>query len=267
MEHIELLVRAEQSVGEIIINRPEVSNAMGDQTIREIADAYQELDANAGVKVIILSGKGRGFCSGHDLAGKSAPKPETVLGDVDLLLSQNFRLLELYEGNTPIIAKVHGYCLGGAVELVLHCDLSVASEPCKFAHPAIRGAGGSPNALIYPFALGFSKAKEYLWVTPELNGIEAAQWNLVNRAVPESELDEFVNTWALRIASMPVDNIRLMRRGLRRLLDRAGFREAVELGADLDAFGHTGPATKRWRAMVAEKGLKEAMRLRDTPFY
>src|SRR5206468_12467365 len=136
---------------------------------------------------------------------------------------------------------------GAAVEVVLLCDLSVAAEDSRFAHPAIRGAGGSPNSLIYPFALGFSRAKEYLWVTPELNGTAAADWSLVNRAVPAGELDDIVDKWAARIASMPVENIRLMRRGLRRLQDMAGFREAAEIGADLDAFGHTGPATGRWK--------------------
>jgi hypothetical protein len=65
---------------------------------------------------------------------------------------------------------------------------------------------------------------------------------------------------------MPAENIRLMRRGLRRLQELSGFREASEIGADMDAFGHTGPATARWKAAVKEFGLKEAVRRRDEAF-
>jgi hypothetical protein len=65
---------------------------------------------------------------------------------------------------------------------------------------------------------------------------------------------------------MPVENIRIMRRGLRRLQDMAGYREAAEIGADLDAFGHVGPATAQWKENVATLGLKEAVRRRDTSF-
>jgi len=265
MEHIRIEVDADRGIGSMIIDRPDCANAINDQTVNEISEAYRTLDADPRAKVIVFSGAGRGFSSGHQLGGADAP--QTVLEDIEVLVRQNNRLLDIYYGNTPVIAKVQGYCLGAAVEVILLCDLSVAAQQSKFSHPAIRGAGGSPNSLIYPFALGFSKAKEYLWVTPELNGVEAAEWKLVNKAVPQEELDEVVDKWAERIASMPVDNIRLMRRGLRRLQEMAGFREAAEIGADMDAFGHTGPATGQWKKTVKEVGLKEAIRRRDEPFY
>jgi enoyl-CoA hydratase len=267
MEHVECSSDLDSGVGQIILNRADCANAINDQTVNEISEAYRTLDADRNVRVIILSGRGKGFCSGHQLGGDQGGAPQTVIEDVETLVRQNHRLLDLYNGDTPIIAKVRGYCLGAAVELVLLCDLSVAASDCRFAHPAIRAAGGSPNSLIYPFALGFTKAKEYLWVTPHLSGDEAAGWDLVNRSVPAEELDAFVDVWAARIASMPTENIRLMRRGLRRLQDIAGFREAAEIGADMDAFGHTGPATARWKAAVKEHGLKEAVRRRDEPFY
>lgn len=267
MDHVKIVVDADRAVGSLIIDRADCANAINDQTVTEISEAYRTLDADERVKVIILSGNGRGFSSGHQLGATPSGAPPTVIEDVEILLKQNYRLLDLYYGDTPIIGKVHGYCLGAAVEVVLLCDLAVAANDSRFAHPAIRGAGGSPNSLFYPFALGFSKAKEYLWVTPELSGSEAAEWTLVNKAVPADDLDAFVDKWAARIASMPVENIRLMRRGLRRLQDMAGFREAAEIGADMDAFGHTGPATGRWKQAVKEVGLKEAVRRRDAPFF
>ena len=266
MPNVDLTVDEARAVGSMAINRPDRANAIDDRTINELSDAYRLLDSDRRVKVIILSGTGKGFCSGHDLMIDPSERPQTTMDDIDILVRQNHRLLDIYTGDTPVIAKVHGYCLGAAVELVLLCDLSVAALDSRFAHPAIRGAGGSPNSLTYPFALGFSKAKEYLWTTPQLSGREAAEWNLVNRAVASDELDGFVNVWADRIASMPQENIRLMRRGLRRLQDMMGFREAAEMGADLDALGHTGPATQRWRDTVQRVGLKEAVRLRDLPF-
>lgn len=267
MDHVKIVVDAQRGVGSLILDRADCANAVNDQTVNEISEAYRALDADSRVKVIVFSGAGRGFCSGHQLGMAPGGAPPTVIEDVEILLRQNYRLLDIYYGDTPVIAKVHGYCLGAAVELVMLCDLSVAAEDSRFAHPAIRGAGGSPNCLFYPFALGFTKAKEYLWVTPELSGSEAAEWTLVNKAVPAADLDALVDKWADRIASMPVENIRLMRRGLRRLQDMQGFREAAELGADLDAFGHTGPATAQWKQTVKEHGLKEAIKRRDAPFY
>jgi enoyl-CoA hydratase len=267
MEHVQISSDQEKGVGYVTLNRPDCANAINDQTVNEISEAYRTLDSDRSVRVIILSGSGKGFCSGHQLGGDPTSAPQNVIEDVEVLVRQNNRLLDLYYGDTPIIAKIRGYCLGAAVELVLLCDLSVAASDSRFAHPAIRAAGGSPNSLIYPFALGFTKAKEYLWVTPHLSGDEAAKWDLVNRSVPGEELDAFVDVWAARIASMPPENIRLMRRGLRRLQELSGFREAAEIGADMDAFGHTGPATARWKAAVKELGLKEAVRRRDAPFY
>lgn len=265
MEHVKIEVDAESGIGTMTIDRPDCANAINDQTVNEISEAYRALDADARVKVIIFSGAGRGFSSGHQLGGAGAP--ETVIEDVQVLVRQNHRLLDIHYGDTPVIAKIRGYCLGAAVEVMLLCDLSVVAQDSKFSHPAIRAAGGSPNSLIYPLVLGFSKAKEYLWVTPELNGAEAQEWGLVNMAVPAEELDDFVDRWAARIASMPVENIRLMRRGMRRLQDMMGYREAAEIGADMDAFGHTGPATGTWKKTVKEVGLKEAIRRRDEPFY
>jgi enoyl-CoA hydratase len=266
MDHIKISVDAGRAVGSIVIDRSDCANAINDQTVNELSEAYRTLDADSRAKVIVLSGAGRGFSSGHQLGVSPSGKPLNALEDVEVLLRQNLRLLDIYTGNTPVIGKIHGYCLGAAVELVLLCDLSLAANDSRFAHPAIRGAGGSPNCLFYPFALGFSKAKEYLWVTPELSGVEAAEWNLVNRAVPTETLDGWADKWADRIASMPVENIRIMRRGLRRLQDMAGYREAAEIGADLDAFGHVGPATAQWKENVATLGLKEAVRRRDTSF-
>jgi len=265
MEHVKIGIDADRGVGLMTIDRPDCANAINDQTVNEISQAYRTLDADQRVKVIILSGAGRGFSSGHQLGG--ANSPETVIEDIEMLVRQNHRLLDIHYGDTPVIAKVQGYCLGAAVELVLICDLAIASADSKFAHPAIRAAGGSPNSLIYACTLGFNKAKEYLWVTPELSGVEAAEWKLVNKAVPAEDLNIMTDKWAARIASMPVENIRLMRRGLRRLQDMTGFREAAEIGADMDAFGHTGPATGNWKRTVADVGLKEAIRRRDEPFY
>lgn len=260
-------IEIDGSIGRLTINRPKRSNAMNAETIQALEEGYRALDANPDVRVVVLRGNGRGFSSGHDLAPSDPDAPPlTVTQDWDLLLRQNRMLLAIWDGDTPVIASVHGYCMGHAVEVLGVCDLAIAAENSRFAHPAIRAAGGSPNASTYPFNVGFARAKEYLWVTPELTGREAAEWGFVSRAVAEDELDTLTATWARRIASMPPENIRAMRRGLRRLAEQAGFRLSIEMGADLDALAHTGDATARWRETVASVGLAEAIRLRDEAF-
>ncbi|ADP81238.1 enoyl-CoA hydratase-related protein [Pseudofrankia inefficax] len=284
-----IAVETDGPIAQLVIDKPTAANALTPDDVLALVAAYEELDAAGAAKVIVLSGRGRGFCAGHDLrrpgavegsaggpepsgaaAGAqagSAGEPESgVLDDWRGLRRSSRALLRMRDGDTPVLARVHGYCLGSGVDLMLMCDLAVATTTCRFSHPAIRAAGGTPNAMAYPSWIGTARTKEFLWVTPELTGIEAAAWGMVNRAVLPEELDDTVGEWAARIASLPKDNITIQRQHLRRIQDLAGFRQAIELGADLDTLAHTSSATSAWRSVIAEDGLPEAIRRRDQAF-
>lgn len=267
-----IVVEIDGRIGRLIIDKPDASNALAPRDVLDLAAAYAEIDASGTCNVIILSGNGKGFCAGHDLrqagadraAQDSADGP--VLADWSALRRSNDALLRIRDGDTPVLAQVHGYCLGSGLDLMLMCDLAVTTTTCRFSHPAIRSAGGTPSAMAYPAWIGAARAKEFLWVTPQLSGVEAESWGMVNKAVDPAELERTVGTWAGRIASLPKDNITIQRQHLRRIQDLAGFRSAIELGPDLDALAHTSGATVAWREAVDRHGFAEAVRRRDQNF-
>jgi enoyl-CoA hydratase len=250
------------------IDRPAKSNSLSMSTRQELRELYGELDERPDVRVIVLRGAGKGFSAGHDQTEpRPAPSGSGEVIDDWLEIGRGVATLHrLWEGFTPIIASVHGYCIGAATELMLFCDLAVATRDCRFSHPAIRSTGGSPASMPYPQFLGLRRTKEFLWVAGDINGVEAERLGLVNRAVAPDELDNVVRSWAERIASYPRENIMMQRRVLHRIAEQSSLREAMMLGVDYDVLAHQGPASAVWARTVAELGLKAAMGARDAKF-
>jgi enoyl-CoA hydratase len=251
------------SVAHIVLDRPRRANAIHRQTLPAIVEAARAAERDRDVAAIVLRGEGKGFSTGHDLSGTPA---EDVLADVEGLTRSSQLLLALWEIEKPVIAQVHGYCLGAAVDLTLVCDLVIAAEDARFGHPAMRGAGGLPPMFAYPLLLGMRRTVEFLWMQEELSGREAVDWGLANVAVPSERLTETTAEWTRRLAAMPRENIVLSKRALHRAMEIIGFRAVAQTGVEFDAIGHWGAATRSWRAQVSEVGLAEAVRLRDEPF-
>jgi enoyl-CoA hydratase len=251
------------SVAHIVLDRPRHANAIRRRTLSELVDAARTAERDRDVATIVLRGAGNGFSAGHDLT--EAP-PDDVLADADALHRSSQMLLALWEIEKPLIAQVHGYCLGAAVDLTLVCDLVITAENARFGHPAMRGAGGLPPMFAYPLLLGMRRTVEFLWMQEELDGREAVAWGLANVAVPSEQLAETTAEWTRRIAAMPRENIRLSKRALHRAMEIVGFRAVALTGVELDAIGHWGSATSSWREQVSKVGLAEAVRQRDEPF-
>lgn len=254
----------------LTLDRPQAANAIDHATLELLVRTYEELDADRSVSLAVLRGTGRGFSSGHDLAAGGEILNSLAAGDVvtdwHRLDAANRLLIRLWDGTLPLLAAVHGYCLGAAVELVMMCDFAIAAEDARFAQPALRGTGGTSTELIHAYVVGLRRAKQYLFMSQELSGREAAEWGIVNIAVPAADLDETVTVWAARIAAMPNDNIRLMRRAMHRLLDANGFRQALSAGVEMDAIAHQSRKTQGWLAKIDDVGLKQAVADRDAPF-
>ncbi|WP_432841506.1 enoyl-CoA hydratase/isomerase family protein [Dactylosporangium sp. CA-092794] len=265
-----LQVHRDGAIACLTVDRPRQANAIDNATLEQLVAAYEKFDADREVSLVVLRGAGKGFSSGHDLGSGGDILASLASGDVisdwHRLDAANRLLLRLWDGSLPILAAVHGFCLGAAVELVMMCDFAIAAEDARFAQPALRGTGGAPTELIHPFVMGLRRAKQYLWLSQELSGREAADWGLVNLAVPADQLDDTVAAWAGRIAAMPNDNIRLMRRAMHRLVDANGFRQALSAGVEIDAIAHASGKTREWLAKIDAVGLKQAVAERDLPF-
>ena len=205
MSYQNVFVTREGAIGIVQLNRPKVLNALNFEVMSELVSALEELDREAAVKVIILTGGERAFAAGADLAQMSQATP------VDLVLGRRFELWDrIRKISKPIIAVVSGYCLGGGNELAMNCDLIVASETATFGQPEVNvgiipGAGGTQRL---PRVVGKYKAMEMILTGKSISADEAYRIGLVNHVVPPESLMEEAKKIATDIASKPPISIR-----------------------------------------------------------
>ncbi len=200
MEAIE--VTRQDGVVTITLSRPQRKNAINGAMWNELLATFYEISQSASDRVVVLTGAGGDFCSGADLSGDEAgerPHQLTVMrhvGDVALALH---RLPQ------PTLAKVRGVAVGAGCNMALGCDLIVASDNARFSEIfARRGLsldfGGS---WLLPRRIGLHKAKEMALFAEIYSAAEAEAMGLVNRVVPDAELDEFVDGWAAKLLAGP----------------------------------------------------------------
>jgi enoyl-CoA hydratase len=206
-------------VARLILNRPEKHNALRFSDLDMLVAKLHEAEDDDAIKVIVLKGRGKSFCSGHDYddavksygleAGKDGAKPRRP--SQRARLRQDRRLGENYMAfqyaAKPVIAQVHGACMGAGLYLVELVDLAIASDGAKLSHSSQRlGLAGNTwhlNTQILMY--GPKRARELMLLGEEFDGPRAAAMGLVNRSVPEADLESTVEDWARRIAQHPRD--------------------------------------------------------------
>src|SRR5210317_753490 len=183
----------------IQLNRPKELNALNLQVMGEIRDALQMLDKDENVRAIIITGNERAFAAGADIKQMSGK------GAVDMLLIDQFSTWDqIRKTKKPMIAAVSGFALGGGCELVMHCDMVVASETAQFGQPEIKigvmpGAGGTQRL---PRAVGKVKAMEMVLTGEFIDADEALRIGMINKVVPvDVYLSEAIKM-ARKVASM-----------------------------------------------------------------
>ena len=251
----------------ITLNRPDKLNALSAEVVRELRAALDRAAADDEVKVVVLTGAGRAFSAGYDLSEEAASRIEgaehwrRVLGD-DVELT-----LELWSLPKPTIAAVRGWCLAGACELAIACDLVVAAEDARFGEPEIR-YGSGPVALLMPFVIGQKKTNELLFTGDVIDAGEAERLGLVNRVVPGAELDQAVGDLVRKIAPTPLPVLRLTKLALLRAYEAMGLRSAVLANLDLSAILNAAetPEQRQFDEIVATHGLKAALAWRDSRY-
>lgn len=179
MEFKTLLFEKQGPVGILTINQPETLNALNTSVLRELGQAFDKFAEDAELRVIVLTGAGRSFVAGADIAEMSGLDAEAgkVFGQLGASV---FRKIELSE--KIVIAAVNGYALGGGCELALACDIRIASEKAKFAQPET-GLGivpGFSGTQRLPRIVGVGKAKELIYTGRVIDAAEACRIGLVN---------------------------------------------------------------------------------------
>jgi enoyl-CoA hydratase len=263
----------------ITLNRPDKRNALSPELIKELHDAMLEADDLNSVHAIVLSGAGKDFCSGYDLAYGSDPKnqtdPEgiyrTRIGsfddDVWTMTRKMHQMLIIQDIHKPVIAKVHGRALAGGSELALLCDIIIAADDAQIGHPGTRGLG-SPPLNMWFYHVGPQWAKRLLMTGDSISGRDAARIGLVLDSVPAAELDAEVEALATHIAQNDPDMLAAQKRIVNLALELAGARNLQKLATEMDARAHLSKQGLRadFKADAAKHGVKVAYQNRDAKF-
>ena len=204
-DHQTVIVERDGGVVSVTMNRPERKNAANGTMWRELLAVLDDAAADRGVRVLVLTGAGGSFCSGADLSDPSdvAGRP----GDPYLVQMRALSdvALRLHRFPKPTVAKVGGVAAGAGMSMALGCDLVVAAESARFSQIfAKRGLSIDFGASwLLPRLIGLHRAKELAFFADILSAAEAEAFGLVNRVVPDEELDAFVDGWARRLAEGP----------------------------------------------------------------
>jgi enoyl-CoA hydratase/carnithine racemase len=214
----EVLYEVADHVATITLNRPHRRNAISVRMLQLLSELFSRADDDGDVRVVLLTGAGKGFCSGLDIkdamAGSGIGGSGGGTGGGSFLQTRNLPTVILQEMDTPVVAVLNGAAAGYGLDLALGCDLRLmASSATLLPGFAKRGVVPESGGTWYlPRLLGWAKAAEISYLGRDLDAAEAERIGLVNRAVPDAELLPLAHEWATEIAANAPLAIRAMKR-------------------------------------------------------
>ena len=218
MDYQTIILRKEEGIAILTLNRPEKMNAINAQMTEELVSTLDDIDEDDQVRVLVITGTGRGFCSGADVGGMTSGTQKgtaTVRGAEEirqgLTRSAGRVIPRLQKMKKPTIAMVNGAAVGAGCDLAFACDLRTGSENTRFMNAFVRiglfpGWGGT---WLYPRVMGLGKALEYLFTGDFIEAAEAEKLGVLNRLVPADQLEKETIALANKIANGPPIAIRL----------------------------------------------------------
>lgn len=221
-----------EGVLKLALNRPEKRNALNKELMVELVEALREARDDKAVRVIVISGNGKAFCSGADL-GNLDEMRKSVITMREHLGHYGDVLIELTNAGKPTITAVQGYALAGGCGLAVTSDITFASESCKFGIPEItRGIWGMMITAPIQRLIGVKKSLELMYTGAFITAAEAERIGLVNRVVPDDRLNEEVEVFAKTLAKKSPLAVSLGREGMYKCRDME-FYKSMDYLTDL----------------------------------
>ncbi len=291
-EYRTLTYEVTDRIARITFNRPKQGNAITADTPRDLADAVERADIDPAVHVILLSGRGKGFCGGYDLdvfAENAANPPAdadfagTVLDPitqmtnhvpgqvwdpmVDYAMMSRFNrgFASLLYANKPTVAKLHGFAVAGGSDIALFADQIICADDVRIGYPPAR-VWGIPAAGMWSHRIGDARAKRLLFTGDTIDGRTAVDWGLAIESWPANELDERTEAFVQRMAQMPINQLVMAKLALNSALLAQGVATSGMVSTVFDGIARHTKEGFAFQQRAAEVGFREAVRERDEPF-
>ncbi|MBO6725414.1 MAG: crotonase/enoyl-CoA hydratase family protein [Rhizobiaceae bacterium] len=260
-------------IARIILNRPEVLNAIDNEVPAELEDAVERANADPAIHVIVLSGAGDAFCAGYDLtfyaqeteglgSELTQEMPWDPMKDYAFMMRNTQRFMSLWRSHRPVIAKVHGFAVAGGSDIALCSDLVVMAEDAQIGYMPAR-VWGCPTTAMWVYRLGAEKAKRMLFTGDKISGSEAERIGLVDRAVPADQLDAEVEKLAERIATVPTNQLMMQKLMINQAIEAMGLSQTQMFATVFDGITRHSPEGINFKRRAEDRGWKEAVRERD----
>lgn len=226
------LERPRDGVAVLTLDRPDRLNSMTAEMFAELEAAGRALDREPGLRVLIVTGAGRAFCAGYDLAAAEQLPSLGALGMLDLQESAARAMAAIRGVRVPVIAAVNGAAAGGGLALALAADIRLASPRAKFVPSFVTiglSGGDLGTSWLLPRLIGPAAASEFLYSARTVGAEEAEKLGLVNRVVPEDELLDAALELAGQICQNSPGGVQLSKRALQANMEASSYAAALEL--------------------------------------
>jgi enoyl-CoA hydratase len=257
------------AVATLTLDRPERLNAIVPELVSDLEAALDRAEADASVRVVRLRGAGRAFCAGYDIGwGAAAMAGEGAewdpMADQRMMSRYVGAYMRLWRSHKPVIAQVHGFCVGGGTDIALCSDLIVCASDCRIGYPPAR-VWGSPTTAMWVYRLGLERAKRLLLTGDALDGDTAVAWGLASSAHPPAELDEAALALASRVARLPANQLQMMKLLVNQAYEQMGLSTTQLIGTLLDGAARHTPEGAAF-TLAAAADVRAAVAARDAPF-
>jgi enoyl-CoA hydratase len=266
-----VLYERDGAVATLTLNRPRRLNAITPELVEGLGDALRRAQDDPAVHALRLRGAGRAFCAGYDIgwgaesmADAEAGRPWDPIADYRTMSRFVDAYMALWRSPKPVLAQVHGFCVGGGSDLALCSDLIVCAEDCRIGYPPAR-VWGSPTTMMWVYRLGLERAKRLLLTGDALDGRRAVEWGLASEAVPAEALDDAALALAGRVARLPSNQLHMMKLLVNQAYEQMGLSTTQLIGTLLDGAARHTPEGVAF-SEAARHDVRAAVSERDRPF-
>jgi enoyl-CoA hydratase len=269
-----ILYSADGPVATITLNRPDRLNTIVPPMPDEVERAVAMATRDTAVKVIVVRGAGRAFCAGYDFEGGFHHWDEAITTggawdpgkDFVMATTPEFsptqKLFSVWRTPKPVIAQVHGWCVGGGSDFALGADLVIASDDAVIGTPYSRMWGCYLSAM-WIYRLGLARAKYHALTGRPLTGRHAAEVELINEAVPFERLESRVAELAGELARIPASQLAAMKLVVNHAYEQMGLPSSQVLGPILDGLMRNTPEALEFIELAEREGVRAAIERRD----